>query len=363
MFGRSHHALRSLGLSARKVLVGAVVLALLAACGGAEDGGNGGVGGSGGDEEMVGVTILLDYLMDGNKAPIALGKEKGFFSDRGIDLTIEEGSGSSDVVKFVGNGRFDFGFAGAPEVADGVEAGIPVVMVGNHQPQGQHVIFVRGDSGIETIEDLENRSVVTGSTSESEPLLEPVLEAAGVDVNQVEIARVDINVADQSFLRGQYDGLANPYEAIIGMNEAEPDAEFRAFWYADYGLSTMNQGLITHTDTLEEDPDLVSRMVEAYAESYIYASQNKEELIEVVSKAYPAVNPEGLSQEYDIAMSLVGTENTADEPFGFMAPEDWDATVEALVTAGRLEEGTDPEDFHTNEFIGDWESVKPIERS
>ena len=43
------------------------------------------------------VKLVLDYLMDAAKAPLVLGKEKGFFEKRGIDVEISEGTGSGDL--------------------------------------------------------------------------------------------------------------------------------------------------------------------------------------------------------------------------------------------------------------------------
>lgn len=343
----------------------AVVLAMsLVACGSDEpdpSGGGGGETGATGPEELVHVTLVLDYLMDGNKAPFALGKELGFFSDRGIDLEIVEGTGSNDAVKFVANGRFDFGLAATPAVAQAIAADVPVIEVAVHQPRAQDVILVHADSGIDDLTDLEGGSIVTAQTSDSETFLRPVLENAGVDVDAVEIVPVDINAADRVFLQRQYDALANPFEATIAMKQAEPDLDLRAFWYSDYGLGVMNQGLVTHPDKVSEDPELVAAMVEAYAESYIYAAAHPDELVEVVSGVYDTVDPEVLTAEFELAMALVGTPNTEGHPFGYMAPEDWTIMLDLLTSTGALETDKTAEDFYTNEFIGEWESLTPTE--
>jgi NitT/TauT family transport system substrate-binding protein len=299
--------------------------------------------------------------MDGNKAPFALGKEKGFFADRGIDLEIVEGTGSNDAVKFVANGRYTFGLAATPAVAQAIAAGVPVIEVGVHQPRAQDVILVHADSGIEELTDFEGRSIVTAQSSDSETFLRPTLENAGVDVSQVEIVPVDINAADRVWLEGQYDGLANPFEATIAMKQEIPDLEFQAFWYSDYGMGVMNQGLVAQRDLVAEDPDLVRAMVEAYAESYLYAADNPEELVEVVSGVYEEVDPEVLSAEFELAMALVGTPNTEGQPFGYMAPEDWTLMLDLLKSSGALETDMPAEDFYTNEFIGDWEPLAPTE--
>ncbi|MEA2528286.1 MAG: putative hydroxymethylpyrimidine transport system substrate-binding protein, partial [Thermomicrobiales bacterium] len=137
------------------------------------------------------VSIVLDYLMDGNKAPFVLGREKGFFKDEGIDLeTLEESGGSSDAVKLVANGRFDFGTSYATDFAIGVDKGLPIKMLAVYQPRDQAVIIVREGSGVEELADLEGKSLIIGS-DESRVLVEDVLKAAGADPSAIKIEEVD----------------------------------------------------------------------------------------------------------------------------------------------------------------------------
>lgn len=363
---RANRAFGAGGVGIR-LLICAVFASLLVACGSDEpdtpSGGStsavAGETGGGGETEPVHVTLVLDYLMDGNKAPFALGIEKGFFSDRGIDLEIVEGTGSDDAVKFVANGRFDFGLAATPAVAQAIASDVPVVQVAVHQPRSQEVILVHSDSGIDDLTDLEGGSVVTAQTSDSETFLRPVLENAGVDVDQVEIVPVDINAADRVFLERRYDALANPFEATIAMKQAVPDLEVTAFWYSDYGLGVMNQGLVVQRDRVSDDPELIAAMVEAYSESYLYAAANPDELVETVAGLYESVDPDVLRAEFELAMALVGTPDTEGHPFGYMAPEDWTIMLDLLKTTGTLETDLAAEEFYTNEFIGEWESLTP----
>lgn len=310
-------------------------------------------------QELDQVTLDLAFLMDGSKAPLVLGKEQGFFLDEGIDLTLVEGTGSSNTVQAVGNKRYEFGLPGGQATATAVGAGVPIKMIANHMPRDQLVIFVREESPIQTLKDLEGRRLVVGIGQQSTVLVREVLEAAGADVDLVEIEEVQEEGKNLLFLQGRYDATATPFESIAVMRQAEPDLELRAFPYAEYGYGSMSSGLATHVDTIENNPGLVSRMVAAYARSYLYAAENKEELIDVVSHLYPAATPDVLSTEYDIAFALVATEHTEGQPFGWMAPEDWESTLELLRRTGDIDDDVSPEDIYTNEFIGDWEHLPP----
>src|SRR5262245_32790244 len=57
------------------------------------------------DKVNVGVIAILDV------APIYLGKQKGFFSNRNIDLTLTTAQGGAVIVPGVQGGQFQFGFS------------------------------------------------------------------------------------------------------------------------------------------------------------------------------------------------------------------------------------------------------------
>lgn len=310
-------------------------------------------------QELDRVTLDLAFLMDGSKAPLVLGKERGFFLDEGIDVTLVEGTGSANTVQALANNRYDFGLPGGQATATAVGAGVPIKMIANHMPRDQLVIFVREESPIRSLSDLEGRRLVVGIGQQSTVLVRDVLEAAGADVDAVEIEEVQEEGKNLLFLQGRYDATATPFESIAVMREAEPDLQLRAFPYAEYGFGSMSSGLATHADTIENNPDLVHRMVAAYARSYLYAAENQDELIEVVSRLYPAATPDILETEVEIAFALVATENTEGRPFGWMAPEDWESTLDLLRRTGDIDDDVSPEDIYTNEFIGDWEHMPP----
>ncbi|MDQ6621804.1 MAG: ABC transporter substrate-binding protein, partial [Pseudomonadota bacterium] len=61
------------------------------------------------------VSVQLDWLVRGNHAMFFVAKEKGYFSQGGINVTaVRKGTGSVDALKLVSNGNAEFGFADLP---------------------------------------------------------------------------------------------------------------------------------------------------------------------------------------------------------------------------------------------------------
>src|SRR5690554_6026136 len=90
----------------RSVRLGAAVLAgmlSLNACGG---GGNASEAGADG---LAKITVGTMPIV--TNSGLALGVEKGFFEDEGLDVTLETGQGGAALLPAVINGQYDFAFS------------------------------------------------------------------------------------------------------------------------------------------------------------------------------------------------------------------------------------------------------------
>ncbi len=79
------------------------------------------------DKVTAGVIPIVDV------APIYLGKEKGFFTEQGIDLTLQTAQGGAAILPAVAAGQYQFGFSNSISVLVAQTNGLPIkaVSVGN----------------------------------------------------------------------------------------------------------------------------------------------------------------------------------------------------------------------------------------
>ena len=93
---------------------------------------------------------------------VQFGKEKGFFTDEGldIDLVFAQGGGA-DVLQSVISGAADIGIGtGTAGALAAVTKGAPVVIVANEMTGGTDVFFyAKGSSQIKSFKDLEGRKL------------------------------------------------------------------------------------------------------------------------------------------------------------------------------------------------------------
>src|SRR6185312_1056302 len=83
--------------------------------------------------ELKKVTFVQEWpVADGFWIPWILGKEKGFYSDEGIDLEIVAPPTVADTMKYVGTASADVGFTTVMDIIFAKEQGAPVRAIGRY---------------------------------------------------------------------------------------------------------------------------------------------------------------------------------------------------------------------------------------
>ncbi|MEA3335099.1 MAG: ABC transporter substrate-binding protein [Chloroflexota bacterium] len=114
-----------------------------------------------------------------------VAREMGYFDEMGIDLELQPGPLEAlAVTKLVAEGQADIGYPSPGVLLASIDAGMPLV-----QPWemmlGQTFNFAMApDSDIETVQDLEGKSISLGSGGWS-VIVDPILVEAGVDPSTV----------------------------------------------------------------------------------------------------------------------------------------------------------------------------------
>src|SRR5262245_13812666 len=75
------------------------------------------------------LSIRLDWITEPMHMPFFLAEERGWFKAADLDVSIEDGNGSTMTVQLVGAGRFDIGLADLSPMAIGKARGIPIVYI------------------------------------------------------------------------------------------------------------------------------------------------------------------------------------------------------------------------------------------
>jgi NitT/TauT family transport system substrate-binding protein len=296
------------------------------------------------------VNLLADWVYGGPNAGLVVAKEKGFFADAGLDVTINQGKGSGSTAQIVASKAVQFGFADGFVVGNSVSKGMKLKMVAGVYRRNPCAALVLEESDIRSPKDLEGKTVGIATGSAQFQQWPAFMKGAGLEASKVRVINVDGAGAGPALISGQVAAIAGFAQGYIPSIEIRGKKKVRAFWYADEGVTAMSNGIIVHQDLLAE-PDLIRGMVRATMKGFLYGRANAEEMTQIVKKYQETTDPAITLREAQLSWSTWVTPTTANKPLGWMAPEDWTATVAVLKAYGGVTTPLEAAELYTNEFV------------
>ncbi len=264
----------------RPLILLAVVGVLVAAgCGSSDD--EPGEASGGAQQVKVGIIPILDV------APIYLGKEKGFFSSRNIELTLESGQGGAAIVPGVVSGQFQFGFSNVTSLLIARSRGPPLKVVANgvastSKDKADYSGVVTRDDSIRTAADLAGKQVAVNTLKNiGDSTIRASVRKAGGDpssIKFVELAFPDMPAALQA---DRVDAIW-VVEPFLSTSLGE-GGRLVASNYVDTAPDLTVAVYFTSEQLTKSDPDLVKRFTEAMTESLAYADSHPDEARQVLT--------------------------------------------------------------------------------
>lgn len=158
--------------------------------------------------------------------PLLIAEQQGYFEEAGLDVDIKPGGPPQDNLAQAVGGSADIIAAAWDTMVVSTAEGMPVQVIAGNSVVSDAVdtsgVVVRADSGIETIADLEGKtiafdSVGAGGTSE----FNTALVAAGVDPASVEIVAIPYASMQASLENSQVDAVfpSDPFYQQIAQVE------------------------------------------------------------------------------------------------------------------------------------------------
>ncbi|MEU9283428.1 ABC transporter substrate-binding protein [Streptomyces sp. NPDC048275] len=283
----------------RRLFAGLAVGALLvaaSACGSSDDSGTSDKGTSSGGTTTVKVGIIP--IVD--VAPLYLGQEKGFYSKRGLKLSMTTAQGGAAIVPGVTSGQFQFGFSNMTSLMVAQSNSVPVQAVANGiastgaQGKDFGALTVKKDSPVKSAKDLEGKKVAINTLKNiNETAVRESVRKAGGDPDKVNFVELAFDQMPAALDGGQIDAamVVEPALATVKSQGAREIAS---------PLVDVAEGLtvamyFTSTQYAQQNPDVVKKFQEATAESLAYADAHPDEVRETVT-TYTKIPADVLAQ-------------------------------------------------------------------
>jgi NitT/TauT family transport system substrate-binding protein len=296
------------------------------------------------------VTFRLNWLIYGFHTPFYLGVEKGFYKQNGIDLTIGEGRGSGVAVQAVASGSDTFGLADGGSIIADAAKGAPARAVMGIMNSSPYAICVRKDSGITTLQGLEDKTIAATSGEAGLNIFPAILSHNGMAPDAIHFLRVDAEAKLVAYLQNRVPAFLCGAEnqALIVEDKGVPTLVLS---YPKLGVNTEGLAIVATPDTIEKQADMVRRFIRATQMAFEAALKDPAASVDAGMKAKPSMDRALALKQLAAGLQLIKSPHGPDQPIGWMAAEDWAQTVALMKQYQDLHTDMPPAAFWTDDLL------------
>lgn len=227
------------------------------------------------------IKFTLGWKTQGSDAPYFVARDKGYFREAGLDVTIDQGEGSGATVTRIMGGAYDAGFGDINAIIQNAAtrpADTPV-MVYQMWNQPPFAIVAKKSTGIATVKDLEGRRLGGAPGTPTTRLLPVFAKANNLDMAKLTVTSMAPNLQEPMLIQGQIDAALvfniTSYFNLV-LNRQDPDKDFVWFAFGDHGLDLYSNGMMVSQKLLKDNPRAVAGLVRAVnrANVEVAADQN-----------------------------------------------------------------------------------------
>lgn len=297
------------------------------------------------------VTLRLAWIPEGDAPPFALGKIKGFYKQEGLDVTIEPGKGSPVTAESVAQGHDTFGWVDTGSSITLISKGAPIKVIAVYQQQSPMSLIYLPPNKLDTPADLNGKDIYTAATSPEREMLPAVLAKGGLTMSDVHLQIFNPS-EEASVLAKDPNGFVTGYDNADYpvIKAVSPNAEYRS--YASFGVNIYNLGLVASLTEIKDHPGVVRRFVAASTKAWTYAVQHPNQASKDLVQLFPTETKlNAISSGFAVTKTLLYTPNSQGHPAGWMAPQDWQQSLQMMHQYGGVAQLKPADDYYTDQFI------------
>jgi putative hydroxymethylpyrimidine transport system substrate-binding protein len=221
------------------------------------------------------LTILLDWFVNPDHAPIIVAQEGGHFRRAGLEVEIIAPADPNDPPKMVAAKRADLGVYYQKSLHLAVDQGLPLARVGTLVATPLSTLTALREGPVKTLADLKGRRIGFSTAGFEEVAVGTMLEGAGLKLADVQLVNVNFGLSS-ALMSGQVDAILGGFRNFE-LHQLELEKRpGRAFYPEQHGFPIYDELIyVAHRDRAA-DP-LLRRFMDAIENATVALLNEPEE--------------------------------------------------------------------------------------
>jgi putative hydroxymethylpyrimidine transport system substrate-binding protein len=234
------------------------------------------------------LTVLLDWFVNPNHAPLVVAKEGGYFARHDLDVELIAPADPSAPPRLVAAGQGEVAITYQSDLMLHVTEGLPLVRFGTLIETPLNALIVLKEGPIKSLADLKGKKVGYSVASSQSIYLDAVLGSVGLSTKDVTLVNVNFNLVT-ALAAGQVDAAIDGYRNVEMIQLEQLGKPGVAFYPEEHGVPPHDELIYETRTALKDDPRL-PRFLAAVEEATIYITNHPDEALAMFMKSHADLN-------------------------------------------------------------------------
>jgi NitT/TauT family transport system substrate-binding protein len=286
------------------------------------------------------INYRLKWLFNTSVVGDLYADVQGYFSDRGLAVTVKPGGPERNAIKELELGQAQFGVASADQVIRALDKGSPVVVLAQlFQVNPLQWIYRASKRPINRLQDLEGRIIGITYGGNDETIMRTLLAKGNLAEKDVTLFSVRYDYTP--FYQDKVDiwPVYRNAQGIILAEKLKQSSEAVKFLVpADFGVRFVANSVVTSEKMLREQPEVVKRFMAALMKGWRKAMDpvNRNIALDILGRFDKDTSPAMLGQQFDTTVSLV--KPLPDTEIGKIDADAWRQTEQIMLDQQQIKQ-------------------------
>ncbi|WP_457588680.1 ABC transporter substrate-binding protein [Ensifer canadensis] len=236
------------------------------------------------------LTVMLEWFVNPDHAPIIVAKELGLFEKAGLDVELIPPADPSSVPRLVAAGQADIGVHYQPNLYLDHAAGLPLVRIGTLVETPLNTVTVLDDGPIRSLADLKGKKIGFSVSGFEDAMLGRMLASVGLKNADVELVNVNFALSP-SLIAGKVDATIGGFRNFELTQMRLEGHEGRSFFPEEHGVPVYDELIFVSNKARLADKRL-PLFLAAVEQGAIFLTNHPDEAWKLFVKAYPNLDDE-----------------------------------------------------------------------
>ncbi len=295
-------------------------------------------------------TFALNWFAVGDHAAYWVALHKGYYKDKGLDVTLENSKGSGDAIAKVDTGRADAGLADAAVVIASSARGTSIKVVGMVFDKTPLNIFSLKSKPLAKPKDLEGTTLGAPPGDSQRQMFPAFAKLNGIDAGKVTWVNIEPAAKIAAVAEKRMDGVGDYNTGLPLYEKAAGKGNVVMMSWADFGFDMYSMSIMASEKTMKERPKALKAFLEASYMGWRDVMADPKGSMEIFKKRVPEVDVDLMMPNMMIGLGLMKTDRYAKNGIGSIEDKKMCDSVDLVNTYMGLPKKVDCKAVYTTDF-------------